>query len=97
LFCESGTAYTIATIVAGPPTFERTNFQTEKLFICADGSGSITIRLHAHVIFDPYENVGQWSVLSGTGDYAQLFGRGSQVGEPSDVGVDDTYTGWVNN
>jgi hypothetical protein len=96
LFCASGTVYTIETVVAGPPDFSKKNFQTTKVFECDDGSGSITVFLHAHVVFDPYHNIGEWNVLSGTGDYGRLYGRGSQVGEPTVVGVNDTYTGWVN-
>ena len=95
LFCASGTAYTTHTIMAGPPDIRRTNFQVTKLFVCQDGSGAIEIFVHAHVNNDSYENTGQWNVLSGTGDYARLKGRGSQVGEATDVGVNDTYTGWV--
>lgn len=95
LFCASGTAYTLYTIAAGPPTFEKQNFQVMKRFDCEDGSGTITVLVHAHVIFEPYENVGQWNILRGTGDYARIKGRGSQVGEATDVGVNDTYEGWV--
>lgn len=97
LFCASGTVYTIETIVAGPPDSSRKNFQATKVFECGDGSGSISLLLHAHVVFNPYVNVGTWNILSGTGDYIRLYGRGSQFGEPTDVGVNDTYTGWVNN
>ena len=39
-------------------------------FVCADGSGSITLEA-------PFESAGDWRILKGTGQYADLRGRGT--------------------
>ena len=94
LFCASGTVYTLVNTPAGPPSFDLRNFHDIKLFVC--DQGSITVLLNAHAFSDPSSHVGTWNVLSGTGAFAGLHGRGEQTGEPTSVGVTDTYTGWVN-
>jgi hypothetical protein len=96
LFCASGTAYTLVNMLAGSPSFYRLNFHDIKLFECADESGTITVLLNAHGFSDRSANLGAWNVLSGTGAYAGLYGRGEQSGEAIEGGVEDTYTGWVN-
>ena len=55
-FCESGSAVDLDLGV--------------RRFVCADGSGSITLE-------SPFEGVGDWRILEGTGQYADLRGRGT--------------------
>ncbi len=96
LFCASGTSYTLVNIIAGSPNFYRLNFHDVKLFVCDDESGTITVVLNAHGFSDKSANPGTWNILSGTGTYAGLYGRGEQTGEGIEGGVIDTYTGWLN-
>jgi hypothetical protein len=98
LFCDSGTVLTLVNMPAGSPSGYRLTFHDIKLFECADESGSITVLLNAHGFIDDPSNVGTWNVLSGTGAYASLYGRGDQSGVPfvEGGGITDTYTGWVN-
>jgi hypothetical protein len=96
LFCDRGTSYTLVNMMAGPPSSSLMNFHDIKRFVCEDGSGSITVLLNAHALSGPPHDVGPWNILSGTGAYASLYGRGEQSGEAMDGGVIDTYTGWVN-
>jgi hypothetical protein len=48
-------------------------------FTCADGSGSITLRLGASG--PEWTGDGDWSIVEGTGQYAALRGRGAFRGE----------------
>ena len=66
------------------------------MFECADGTGSFTINLKAHVYFDPYSDVGSWNLLRGTGEYADVHGNGALAGTPLDGGVLDVYTGLIH-
>ena len=68
-----------------------------KTFTCTDGSGTFTILFHPQ--FTPgtsegCESAGPFAVIGGTGDYAQLRGRGDfcvfGVGEDE---VRETFTG----
>ena len=93
LLCPSGTVSDLLSIAAGPPSDGPINFHVIKLFECADGSGTATIQLNAHVIFDPFSDVGPWNVLAATGAYANLHGTGTLEGTPTATGVYDVYTG----
>lgn len=97
LICASGVVYDPRTIVAGPPDASRLNFHITKQFVCDDGSGEFFINLMAHVVFDPYNDVGTWNMMKSSGTYAGLHGRGTLVGTPIEGGVHDSYTGWVDN
>jgi hypothetical protein len=96
LFCASGISYTLVNMMAGPPSSGLMNFHDIKRFVCEDESGSIIVLLNAHALSGPPHNVGPWNILSGTGAYVDLYGRGEQSGEAIEGGVIDTYTGWVN-
>ena len=96
LICTNGMVYDARLIVAGPPDADRLNFHVTKQFVCDDGSGEFFINLMAHVVFDPYNNTGPWNILTGSGAYATLHGRGMLKGTPIEGGVYDVYTGWVS-
>ncbi len=97
LICAKGTVYDMWAVVAGPPDFAKQNFHMLKQFVCEGDSDYFVINLTAHVNFDPYKDTGEWNMLKGTGAYEMLHGQGTLVGTPTDTGVFDVYTGWVNN
>lgn len=98
LICPSGTVTQGKLIAAERPN--GWNFRIEKIFNCADGSGSFIINLKAHLIFDPYSDTGNWNVLSGEDTYTTLHGRGSLLGIPfgegEEAGVLDIYAGFMH-
>ena len=66
-------------------------------FSCADGSGTFDLLLQVHLDFVPdYSDEFTWSVLDGTGAWAQLHGYGTGFGIRTDSGVYDTYEGSVH-
>lgn len=69
------------------------SFVGAKVFTCAGGESGFTIRLRAR--FGGGGSTGTWTLASATGDLAGLKGSGSLVGIPSDIGIDDVYTGTV--
>ncbi len=89
------------TLVTGPGRgANRTfTFHLERTFVCADGSGSFTVRLNARWHPCDTTNSGTWVVLRGTGAYADLSGAGRLTGtysgaDPCDPsGVQDVLTG----
>ena len=97
--CRSGT-----TALLSQQTTERRNmftFEVDKAFTCNDGSGTFVVHIRAHWSpCDPADR-GTWSVVSGTGRYADLSGRGQLVGTyypgPCDeaVGIVDAMRGMV--
>ena len=56
------------------------------------GAGFV-LRLRAS--FGEGGSTGSWTVASGSGDLDGLKGSGSLVGIPTEVGIDDVYTGTV--
>ncbi len=50
----------------------------------------------AHVIFDPYSDVGTWTILHGWDDMARIHGHGTLEGIPFEGGVTDTYMGLIH-
>ena len=79
-FCESGSAVDLDLGV--------------RRFVCADGSGSITIEA-------PFGGAGDWRILEATGQYAELRGRGTSweetLGEDPWFGpFRSTYQGLVD-
>jgi hypothetical protein len=67
-----------------------------KRFDCADGSGTLTIEITAHVDPSLQSEVFTWRVLDGTGPYLHLQGAGNGSTESRAAGqVVNTYTGWL--
>jgi hypothetical protein len=93
--CPSGTT---SDQVFGTPRQPKThaNFHDLKTFTCADGSGTFTANVQAHLRFDSPTDSFTWNILSGTGAYAKLHGSGSGVGDELETGVDDHFTGVVH-
>jgi hypothetical protein len=71
------------------------SFHLTKTLICTDGSGSFVISVNAATVFGAPQDQGGWSVVGGTGDYADLSGGGSLVGTYVPTGIIDVYTGVV--
>jgi len=97
LICPSGTVHDGKYVAACRKDGAGCNFRIEKVFAC-DGVESFTINLQAHVIFDPYNDVGTWTILHGWGDYARIHGHGTLEGIRwgGGVGVTDTYIGLIH-
>ncbi|GAB2635153.1 hypothetical protein [Kribbella swartbergensis] len=97
--CPSGTTALIRQQIT-----ERRNmftFDVDKVFTCDDGSGTFVVHILARWSpCDPADR-GTWSVVSGTGAYADLSGHGQLVGTyypgPCDeaVGIVDALRGMV--
>lgn len=97
--CASGT-----TALLSQQTTEHRNmftFEVDKVFTCDDGSGTFVVHILARWSpCDPADR-GTWSVVSGTGAYANLSGHGQLVGTyypgPCDeaVGIVDAMRGMV--
>jgi hypothetical protein len=90
-FCPSGTAESFGFLVVGAG--RATTFHLFKTLTCADGSGTLTIRVEAAGVFGMSGTIGGWNVVEGTGAYASARGGGHIVGTSFDGGVDDLYTG----
>ncbi len=99
-FCSEGTIES-ESATSAPRGFQSPDFTDGTYFfrsemVCADGSGSISLETKVYPLSDsgsdPPEREGEWSVHSGTGDYA---GGGSGEYRISFDGpcCSETYTG----
>ena len=71
-------------------------FHVRKTITCNDGSGTFTLLIQARVGLNVGNMAfGPWVVLSGTGDYVDLHGRGTVTGSPLPGGISDLYVGWL--
>mgnify|MGYP001587144255 CR=1 FL=1 len=95
LLCASGSIIYLGGQVSGPPDGSFINLKALKHFVCDDGSGTIDVKLVAHVDKVSGEATGRWVVTGGTGDYSRLHGSGKLIGIPMDLGVTilDIYDG----
>jgi hypothetical protein len=68
-------------------------------FVCDDGSGTFTMRVHSRVDFakpESEQDIPTWEIENGTGDYAALSGSGDTTTEFSVAGdAVVAYTGQV--
>jgi hypothetical protein len=93
-FCSSGNGLTLGVTGDSPANAEAT-----RLLTCEDGSGSVTALVVP--IDAEHSGSGIWRIVSGTGQYAQLRGRGTFAsirvgGDPTDHGsivFRSTWTG----
>ena len=69
-----------------------------KRFTCDDGSGSFDLRMVVRLDLNTNDTAARWRIVSGTGDYAGLRGRGSLIGlsQDPDPGILDIYDGRVH-
>ena len=72
-----------------------------KTISCDDGSGTFTLLIQGRTGFNVGDGTsGQWVVLSGTGDYVNLNGRGTFTGSYTPIGgeptgISEVYVGWL--
>jgi len=93
--CPSGT--TSDQGFGAPPRGEtHANFHVRKTFTCADGSGTFTANIQAHLIFGAPTDSFTWNILRGTGAYTNLHGSGSGIGDELATEVDDHFVGAVH-
>lgn len=93
--CTSGTT-TDVTFATGGQSGNHILFHDIKTFTCDDGSGTFTMNLQVMLVFGSPADSFTWSVMSGTGAYANLHGTGSGVGLEGANEVSDFYTGSVH-
>jgi len=89
-FCPEGTAVSSGTSATGGGAIV---FHLSKTFTCADGSGSLTIKLDAAFVPMRDGTVGSWRAVDGTGAYADARGGGQITGQGTPTGIIDTYAG----
>ena len=93
--CPSGTTTDQVFGTGGQSGFHA-NFHDRKTFTCADGSGTFTANVQAHLIFGAPTDTFTWNILSGTGAYTNLRGSGHGVGDELPTGIDDHFVGAVH-
>ena len=93
--CASGTTSN-DTFGSGFQSDRGVIFHVRKTITCNDGSGTFVLQLQARAGFNIGDmTFGPWVVLSGTGDYANLHGRGTVTGTALAGRVSDVYVGWL--
>ena len=93
--CPSGTT-TDQDVGTGGQSGSHANFHDLKTFTCADGSGTFTANVQAHLIFGAPADSFTWNIQSGTGAYANLRGSGTGVGDELPTEIDDHFAGAVH-
>jgi hypothetical protein len=95
--CDSGTAVSGPTIVAGGGRRGGgvLTFHVVKTLTCADGSGTFKLLVDAAASRTSTGTFGGFAAGQGTGEHAGLQGGGQLVGtaRPDGSGVTDVYTG----
>jgi len=92
-FCPTGTAVSHDFRSTGHGQNHAFTFHLEKTLTCADGSGTLTIRVNAATADGAPGDQGGWSVMAGTGAWATASGGGNLVGTYVPTGIIDRYTG----
>jgi hypothetical protein len=94
--CPEGTIEELGGVFAGFQSNRFARIGVRHLFTCANGTGSFVLQLTVRLDFETGTTEFQWTVLSGTGDYATLHGVGTGTGAPIPGGIVDSYTGVVH-
>lgn len=95
--CASGTTTDVAGLAAGFQSGTRLQLLVAKEFACAGSDDTFTLLLQVHIRFPPDEaNRFTWTVLDGTGAFANLHGRGTGSAVPTATGGVDTYVGSIH-
>jgi hypothetical protein len=93
--CPGGTTTDVG-FASGFQSPNHINFHVRKTFTCADGSGTFTALVQGHFVFGSPSDSFEWTIVTGTGAYADLHGDGSGVGDELPAEVDDHFTGSVH-
>jgi hypothetical protein len=91
--CSKGDTIDLFGHGAGSESSGRLQLLVLKRFTCADGSGTFDVLFRVHLVFDPFSDVGTWTVVGGTGAYERLHGTGKLSAVPTEGGVLDTLEG----
>jgi hypothetical protein len=95
IMCETGQTIDVFGKASGFQSNRGVNFQVVKLFTCDDGSGEFFVKLQVRI--DQKGDNFNWTVVGGTGAYADLHGTGGGIGIPlPDNAVLDLYDGQVH-
>ncbi len=99
VICASGTVVDTRIQFGGFQSNRGVQIPVRKSFTCADGSGTIQIKIQVHLDFATNTETFSWVVLSGTGDYEGLNGAGSGTtvtdGSVPQTGNFNTYVGFL--
>ncbi len=93
--CLSGTT-TDTGFASGFQSGSHVIFHVRKTFTCADGSGTFTTLIQAQLVFVAPADSFTWTIVTGTGAYANLHGTGTGVGDELPGEVDDHFVGSVH-
>jgi len=96
VICANGTVSDVGGQFVGWQSGKQAQIQVEKQFACADGTFNVLLRVTLD--FQTCDTVATWSVLSGTGAYANLRGAGTLTGDRGECGdpILDAYTGGMH-
>jgi len=91
VLCASGTVFDVSGSRSGAGPI--TTIRALKRFSCP--GGTFDVQLNVRLDNATHYTTARWHVVSGTGDFADLSGRGSLTGTPIDPGVSitDVYNG----
>jgi hypothetical protein len=99
LICESGTVDDTRIIFAGFQSERGVQIPVRKTFTCADGTGTINVKIQVHLDFATATESFSWVVQGGTGAYRDLRGSGSGTtvsdGSNPQTGNINTYVGFL--
>jgi hypothetical protein len=97
--CAEGTVVDTRIIFAGGQSDRGLQIPVRKTFTCADGSGSIFVKIQVHLDFATNTETFSWVVLGGTDRYERLQGSGlgttASDGSDPQTGNYNTYDGFV--
>ena len=96
VICASGMVQDVSVSTSGAPSAPYRNIQVLKRFTC--GTDTFDVRMVVKLDLATNFTTASWSIVGGTGVYADLRGRGSLVGTPIDPGssIFDVYDGSVH-
>jgi len=96
--CAKGTVDEVSIRTSGPPNGDFEKWHVTNRFTCEDGSGTFVVRVQITFNLIDSTTKGRWMIVEGTGNYADLSGKGSVDGTPINIGliISDNYVGIVN-
>lgn len=93
LMCPSGFSSNLSVDVKNPESTTIQFLRVLKLFDCAAAGDSLMILLDVRLDVQSGNTTGNWRVDGGTGNYANIRGKGTLVGTPGDGFILDVYSG----
>ena len=97
--CSSGTVEdTVVTVAGGRSGQPKIELLITTVYTCADGSGTLDMRKHVFITFNPdgsFTNTGPVQIVGGTGAYTDLIGHGADTGATNGDTGTGQIAGWV--